>query len=293
MKKTKTTHARWYTIYGILFGLCFPIASLIFLALTGLIEVSIDIVATIKRAHSAYPLLYVVDTTPLFLGFFARIAGKLQDKLEQINDQLRIETPEKSLDLRLTVDETESINEMAARMLHMAEYDVLTGLINRRRFYRNIEHWTKFCSRYKRDLSLLYLDIDNFNKMNGLHGKHAGDKYLIALSARLRKVLRSTDIMARWGGDEFVIMLSETAAQAATLVAEKIIKELNNEVFVIDSIPWQLTASMGIALFPAHGADAKQLVANSCAAMREAKRSGRHCWRIYSPPVVVKSSFSG
>ena len=88
----------------------------------------------------------------------------------------------------------------------MAEHDSLTGLLNRRRFQKELDKWGLYALRYQRGAALLFIDLDKFKFVNDTYGHHAGDKYLTAISDLLRNALRTTDTVARWGGDEFAVL---------------------------------------------------------------------------------------
>ncbi|MHB1950692.1 MAG: hypothetical protein ACYCQK_04380, partial [Acidiferrobacteraceae bacterium] len=123
------SEANRYTLYGALFGLCFPIGSIAFLYAMGALKHATSLVGIVTAAHRD-PLLYVIDTAPLFLGLFARFAGIRQDRLLGIAESLEQQVDQKTESLRLALAEATRANEMIA---HMAEHDALTGLLNRRR----------------------------------------------------------------------------------------------------------------------------------------------------------------
>ncbi len=119
-----------YTLYGALLGLCFPIGSIIFLYFMGEIANTSGVLPILAEAHQN-SLLWVIDTAPLFLGLFARLAGLRQDRILRFSASLEQQVTDKTESLRLALDESRKANEMIA---HMAEHDSLTGLLNRRRF---------------------------------------------------------------------------------------------------------------------------------------------------------------
>jgi predicted signal transduction protein with EAL and GGDEF domain len=126
-----------YTLYGTLFGLCFPVVSVVYLCLMNEITDTTDLATIIVAAHKN-SLLYVIDSAPLFLGSFAFLAGVRQDRILQFSASLEQQVAEKTESLRLALEESRKANEMIA---HMAEHDSLTGLLNRRRFQKELEKW--------------------------------------------------------------------------------------------------------------------------------------------------------
>lgn len=267
-----------YTIYGALFGLCFPIGSIVFLCLMNEITDTSDWWAVLAEAHSN-SLLWVIDSAPLFLGLFARLAGMRQDRILRFSASLEQQVADKTESLHLALDESRKANEMIS---HMAEHDALTGLLNRRRFQKELDKWGQYALRYKRSAALIFIDLDKFKFVNDTYGHHVGDQYLIAISDLLRTALRTTDTVARWGGDEFAVLLPETQKDAAIEVANKLLRLFFETKFNIAGHDLTPSVSIGMALYPDHGKDLSALIVYADAAMYEAKSAGRNCWRLYS-----------
>lgn len=267
-----------YTIYGALFGACFPIGSIFFLYVMGELADTSSLAHIIASAHKN-SLLFVIDTAPFFLGLFARFAGIRQDKIRRFSQDLERQVEEKTESLRLALEESKKANEMIA---HLAEHDSLTNLLNRRRFERELEKWGQYALRYGRTGTLVFVDLDKFKFVNDTYGHHAGDQYLTSVAELLRKAVRTTDTVARWGGDEFALLLPETTKDSAIEVANKLLRMFNDVTFQVAGRDLRPSASIGMALFPDHGNDFKALVVYADAAMYEAKAAGRNCWRMYS-----------
>ena len=274
----RLSEATKYTCYGAAFGFCFPIGAVIFLYLIGDARGDPGLQALVVRAHDN-PLLYIIDTAPFFLGLFARFAGVRQDRLLRLSASLERQVEIKTESLRVALDEAKQANETIA---HMAEHDALTGLLNRRRFQKELEKWTQYALRYQRTAALLFMDLDKFKSINDSYGHHAGDRYLEAIGDILTRTLRSTDIIARWGGDEFAVLLPETTKETAAEVALKILRVLNETEIDLGDQRVSPNASIGIALFPEHAADLDEAIVYADAAMYEAKAAGRNCCRLYS-----------
>jgi diguanylate cyclase (GGDEF)-like protein len=151
--------------------------------------------------------------------------------------------------------------------------DHVTGLSNRRHFERQLERELARTARYARPFSLVMLDIDRFKEVNDTFGHEAGDEAIRRLAKTLREGIRGIDMAARFGGDEFAIILTETTLARATEVAERLrlaIKE--TEVPTVGRI----TVSMGVAEAPSCGQTVHELLALVDATLYEAKRKGRN-----------------
>lgn len=124
--------------------------------------------------------------------------------------------------------------------------DALTGLVNKGGFYQVIGAEIEVCRRYKRTLSIAYIDCDNFKIVNDKFGHHIGDELLQVISRTMLRKLRSSDLPGRLGGDEFAVMLPETNAEACRMVIEMLQQRLLHEM---NEHNWPVTFSIGIATF--------------------------------------------
>lgn len=165
---------------------------------------------------------------------------------------------------------------------YLAYYDHLTNLPNRRLFIDRL----KFCiDRNRREqefLAVLSLDIDNFKKINNALGHSTGDQVLKVVAERFSECLRSSDTIAHYSGDSFMIMLSKVShtSHVAT-VAEKLIQSLH-EPIALGGHNIHITASVGIALFPNDGDNAASLLKNASLAILRAKKGGGNCYHYYT-----------
>lgn len=267
-----------YTLFGALFGFCFPAGSIGILYLTGEVRYTDSLLQIVIDAHQNQ-LLYVIDTAPFFLGLFARLAGKRQDRIQGFSVSLEKQVADKTESLRLALDEAQRANEMIA---HMADHDSLTNLLNRTRLQRTLHEWISHAKRYQRPLALLFLDLDQLKWVNDHYGHHAGDQYLSEVAELLAVTLRDTDVIGRWGGDEFIVVLPEAAMADAQHVANKILSAVNHKTMEFEGERFQPAVSMGIALYPDHAGSEEDLVAKADAAMYEAKKVRGGCWRVYA-----------
>jgi diguanylate cyclase (GGDEF)-like protein len=275
-----------YTLLGALFGCLFPLGALLLLALASPAP-AIGALAWLRQAHATNPLLWVIETAPFFLGVFARFAGVRQARLQRLNEELERQVEGKTLSLRAALEEAEQANDF---INHMAEHDPLTGLYNRRRFQREIEQCVSRAKRYGHAVALLFIDLDAFKPINDQHGHEAGDAFLVAFTGLLTDRLRTTDLVARWGGDEFLVLIPEAEDGSANGVAERLLERMQAARFDLGQARVTPQASIGLALFPQDAADADGLVAAADLAMYLAKEAGGNCWqgvRPGAPPPVA------
>jgi diguanylate cyclase (GGDEF)-like protein/PAS domain S-box-containing protein len=142
----------------------------------------------------------------------------------------RIKQDEKNIFLAVVSDVSKSIDELN-KLTVLAYYDKLTGIYNRRKFDELLNLEYKISKRYGRALSALFFDIDHFKKINDTYGHDNGDMVLSSLSALISQQIRETDIFARWGGEEFIILLPETNKENAVLIAQEIMGSLSSYSF--------------------------------------------------------------
>ncbi|MBM4055271.1 MAG: EAL domain-containing protein [Planctomycetes bacterium] len=164
------------------------------------------------------------------------------------------------------------------QLMNMATRDPLTNLFNRRRFQEELEYWIAQSLRYGAKGVLLFLDLDNFKYVNDTLGHQAGDELLIRLAEMLRSRLRDTDIFARFGGDEFAIILPYTDIDKARFIAKEILELTREHTFEHSKV----TFSIGIVTFPEHGRDAETLLTHADLAMYSAKEKGRNRFCVFS-----------
>jgi diguanylate cyclase (GGDEF)-like protein len=178
--------------------------------------------------------------------------------------------------------------EAEARIAHMAHHDALTDLPNRVLFHERLDEALSRVRRYEEKLAVLYLDLDKFKTVNDTLGHAAGDKVLVAAAERLRKCVRECDMAARFGGDEFaVLQLRLAGPHEAGVLAERIVTLLSKP-YDIDGQLVEIGASAGIALAPADGECAEQLLGNADMALYRAKEEGRRTFRFFESGMGVR-----
>lgn len=180
-----------------------------------------------------------------------------------------------------------AFNDMAERLKQSQEAladtairDALTGCFNRREFHRRLQEELAVSRRYGRSLSLLMLDLDHFKVVNDTYGHQAGDEVLKAVAGTVRHALRVVDMVARFGGEEFTVILPETALAGGVDVAERIRSAIENVRVTLETgEAVQITVSIGVVAFPLSGAaprSEESLIAEADQALYIAKNNGRN-----------------
>jgi len=157
--------------------------------------------------------------------------------------------------------------------------DELTGAYTRKYLQSFVEHELKRIKRYGGKFSLLFIDLDNFKSVNDLYGHLEGDRILLSFVSKTKTTLRESDIITRYGGDEFVIILPQTGLEDAKIVAERLIKLITEEIKTI-------SCSIGIVEAPTHGIEYEILISKADKALYRAKRMGKARYYIYSEDIV-------
>ena len=183
----------------------------------------------------------------------------------------------------LTMRDVSERKALEEELKHQAFHDALSGLANRALFLDRLEHALARAARSQSLLAVLFLDLDDFKLVNDSFGHAAGDGLLVAVAGRLTKSLRAGDTAARFGGDEFAVLLEEIAGfEEASQVAERIIAELRVPL-AVDEHEVQVHASIGIAISPSGVEDPAELLQAADVAMYSAKSRGKGRYEVYQP----------
>ncbi len=182
----------------------------------------------------------------------------------------------------LAIEDITARKEMEQELKRLAYHDHLTGLPNRMLLIDRLSLALKQADRHRMKVALMMLDLDKFKEVNDTLGHHIGDKLLQAVAEKLTGILRKGDTVARFGGDEFILVLPEQKdAQNALQVARKIIDAFRDAV-VLEGHSLIVTSSIGISLYPDHGADIDIILKNADSAMYQAKQEGRNQYHLYN-----------
>lgn len=229
----------------------------------------------LNSVHATVPLMFEGD----FLGIL----------LVRSDDRMRIWAENELLLLQTVSDQLGvAVNRehLLAQLQQQALTDALTGCYNRRSFEMQLEQQLHLATRMRQPLSLIILDLDNFKDINDGSGHETGDLALRMLADALRAELRGVDIAARYGGDEFVVVLPQANCEGALVVAERLRQRVEQT-----EVPGfgPITASFGLATFPVHASSRDTLIVAADRALYSSKFAGRN--RVSTPPQEQKGTF--
>ena len=218
---------------------------------------------TIAAKRRKSPIFKLIDE----LDVVEDAANNLARQLESFDGQMAINT---------------------AKLEKMAMFDVLTGLPNRNMLTFQIEKQLASSIRDDRLVALMFMDLDDFKKVNDSHGHDVGDKLLKAAAMRISKPIRESDIASRFGGDEFVILLSNIESKKhVDTVAKKLIEEFK-EPIIVDGVTFYVSISIGIAITNHSRATPVELLRHADIAMYEAKAKKGAEYRVYDATMNLK-----
>ena len=182
-----------------------------------------------------------------------------------------------------------SLERANDKLVQAALHDPLTQLPNRSLLQDRIEQTIEKARRRGHSLAVMFCDLDGFKSVNDAYGHQLGDRLLVAVSGRIARLLRPQDTLARLGGDEFVVVLAIDEPEDAVVVAGRIIAAVS-EPYLIDAAELQVSASLGIALYPEDATNERELMAHADAAMYHTKQSGRNGYTFYTPSMQVSAN---
>jgi two-component system cell cycle response regulator len=201
---------------------------------------------------------------------FVRKPVSVIEFLARVKAQLRLKRyfdEEKRLNFKLT-RMNEQLSEMAVR-------DYLTGIYNRRYTVEYLDTEIERCIRYGNTFALVFLDIDNFKDYNDKYGHSVGDEALKHLCALLLNNIRKSDVLGRYGGEEFLIVLHNSTKEYAKKVAKRIKDKLSKDEFIINGINLKIQASFGISSYN-KGDNADKIIDRADTALYNAKNKGKN-----------------
>ncbi len=182
------------------------------------------------------------------------------------------------------------LRDKEQQIRHMAYYDELTGLPNRRLLKDRLGMALASASRRNSQLAVVFLDVDHFKRINDNFGHSSGDQVLIELAERLKTATREEDTLARIGGDEFVILLSSISDYSdIAAVGRRVMHALEKPFLLTDGTNTQTTLSMGASVFPDDGANVEDLLQHADTAMYSVKESGRNGLKLFKQEMAERS----
>lgn len=190
--------------------------------------------------------------------------------------------------LALTLRDITKKKQAQQMIAHMAYYDALTNLPNRRMFHERLTEWIHQAKNSNQPLAVLYLDMDRFKSINDSLGHLIGDLMLQAIALRIMENLREGDLAARIGGDEFNVLLPGTSRERALDIASQIVTAFKKP-FHIDNYELYISTSIGISVFPYDGEDSISLLKNTDAALYRAKEQGKNKYTVYHTGMNIQT----
>jgi diguanylate cyclase (GGDEF)-like protein len=225
-------------------------------------------------------LAFSLANAAIFLWHYRRT----QQELAMSNETLELQVASRTAELNRLVHELESLSFE----------DPLTGLHNRRHFNTVFDHECHSAQQYTSYLSLLMLDVDHFKKINDHFGHDAGDSVLIAIASRLRQHFHGMDVVCRFGGEEFVVLLPATSVDAAQAHANALLESISHQALTYNGKPLgRITLSCGVATYPGHTQDPHKLLRLADEALYEAKHSGRNRCVVWAKSLQTQAFMLG
>ncbi len=244
-----------HLLAGALFGLLFPLAASILVIAQNGLEFSL---AGIGAAHGRNSLLYIIDSAPFFLGLFAAIAGI---------HRARFAEAQRLREQQVLTDELTRINNRQFGQLKLAE---MIPLARRR----------------KRRVGTIFIDIDRFKRLNDNLGHRFGDQVLIALAKRLKESIFPEEYVARFGGDEFMVIVPNLKDFADIHPLARRFAGICHGDLTIDGKVHRVSTSIGAAVYPDHGDDMEALFRHAGVALNENRNTKKHSYEVFDPVML-------
>ncbi len=254
----------------------------------GVIELYQDVTGFVQRRELLLLRLSMTGMAAMLVlyGLQLLLVQRAQRILQA--QEADLQAANRELDHRVHL-RTEELSLAKARLEHLAHHDPLTGLPNRLLFKDHLRRKLSQAQRQQTQLALLFIDLDRFKEINDSLGHLIGDELLVCVAGRLLAILRGGDLLARLGGDEFVCVLScDDANLDAPQVAQKLLDTVA-QAMQLQGHELQLSASVGISIFPGDGLSVDELAGAADAAMYEAKHAGRNRFHFYRPEMTLNA----
>ncbi|UTA47175.1 EAL domain-containing protein [Simiduia sp. 21SJ11W-1] len=236
-------------------------------------------------------ILEIISNTEDFLGDIEKIRADpmavLHNYMDTVNGQnyeynsIPIRHGDQYLGRIWCYRDITKIRQQQAQLEHQAFYDTLTGLPNRRLLLEKLAHALKKGQRHGCKTAVIFIDLDDFKKINDTAGHAQGDNFLVSTTARLASYLRDCDTLARLGGDEFILIMEGLQNQQQIISLLDRVLNLFNTPFQIHETHYVVTASVGVALAPQDGKQPEELIRKADMAMYQAKQAGKNKFHFF------------
>lgn len=252
---------------------------------------AVAIVGLRLSPHTSWPatLLCIVGLS-LYLLIVANVAFSRNRKLRDARKQLRLGEQILNAANQALQNQLTEIHALQAQLSEQANRDPLTGLYNRRYLDTTLERELARCEREGQPLSLMLIDIDHFKRVNDTYGHQAGDEVLKKLAAMLTEQARVADVVCRYGGEEFLLLLPNMPPDIARVRAEQWRAAFAATTVLFDACQLQATLSIGIASYPSHGKSPEELIRCADRALYRAKSEGRNRVVLFEAESAVTSA---
>ncbi|WP_176817270.1 GGDEF domain-containing protein [Franzmannia pantelleriensis] len=228
----------------------------------------------------------VLTTNLLLLGVVNLIGGITQLRLNRLQRQQYLSLQEERDTNRRLQAEIDERRQLECQLRHSASTDHLTGLHNRRHFFELAERELRRARRNATPLALFMIDIDHFKQLNDSHGHRIGDQALIAVAASCQAALRDTDIIGRYGGEEFIVALPDAPLNIATVIAERLRQQVSELLLNAATMPIRLSVTVGISLLYADETTLDDALQRADLALYTGKARGRN-QVVVAPPTSL------
>lgn len=239
------------------------------------------------------PILFItannMDSEHIFMGYSVGAVDYILKPFDPMILKSKVERFVEMYQLRQKLQlQTDALEEKNKIIEYMAYHDGLTDLPNRRMLNEQILLKMHRAKRHNETLAVMYLDLDRFKYINDSLGHLMGDKLLQQVAKRLENTLRTSDFISRVGGDEFILLLSDTDRENALEVAQNIMDAFH-QPFLIDQYEFYITACIGLAIFPYDGEDSDTIIRNADAALYRAKEQGKNKYKVFHSGLNIQS----
>lgn len=201
-----------------------------------------------------------------------------------INVQVKGEGDQEIVSIANALNTTiEALKSRDDELQKMANYDGLTGLLNKYNFNIQLQHEINRIQQQQDSSALMFIDLDQFKYINDTLGHPAGDRLLVQIAELLNKRMRRDDVIARFGGDEFTVIVKSVSATEAETVANSIVKSMQSFIFMEKEQAFNVYCSVGVVMISPNGLTLEEVFSHADMACYQAKASGRNCYSVYDP----------